>query len=60
MSLKQQLFSSNININNSNANGNMNLNFGKLNNNLDIFDQTRNKFSMKFFEKLNLNNNKLL
>ena len=41
-----------------NNNNNSNLNFGISNNNLDIFDQTRNKYSMKFFEKLNLNNNK--
>ena len=57
MNLKQQLFLNNIN-NSSNLGNNMNLNFGKLNNNFDIYDQTRNKFSMKFFEKLNLNNNK--
>ena len=57
MSLKQHLFLNNIN-NSSNLCNNMNLNFGKLNNNFDIYDQTRNKFSMKFFEKLNLNNNK--
>ena len=39
-------------------NSNMNLNSGAPNNNnLDIFDQTRNKYSMKFFEKFNLNNN---
>ena len=39
-------------------NNNMNLNYAvPNNNNLDIFDQTRNKYSMKFFEKFNLNNN---
>ena len=39
-------------------NNNMNLNYVvPNNNNLDIFDQTRNKYSMKFFEKFNLNNN---
>ena len=42
--------------NNNNNKNNINLNFGIANNNLDIFDQTRNKYSMKFFEKLNLNN----
>ena len=40
-------------------NNNINLNYVvPNNNNLDIFDQTRNKYSMKFFEKFNLNNNK--
>ena len=39
-------------------NNNINLNYAvPNNNNLDIFDQTRNKYSMKFFEKFNLNNN---
>ena len=40
----------------------MNLNLVKLNNNnnnnIGIYDQTMNKYSMKFFEKLNMNNNK--
>ena len=57
MNLKQHL-----NYNKSSSTNNMNLNYVKLNNNnnnFDIYDQTRNKFSMKFFEKLNMNNNKI-
>ena len=56
MNLKQHL-----NYNKSSSTNNMNLNYIKLNNNnnnFDIYDQTRNKFSMKFFEKLNMNNHK--
>ena len=57
MNLKQHL-----NYNKSSSTNNMNLNYIKLNNNnnnFDIYDQTRNKFSMKFFEKLNMNNHKI-
>ena len=60
MNLNNNNYSISINLKNqlnNNNNNNLNLNFGKLNNNFDIFDQTRNKFSIKFFEKLNLNNN---
>ena len=57
MNLKQQL-----NHNKSSSTNNANLNFVKLNNNngnnYDVYDQSRTKFSMKFFEKLNMNNNK--
>ena len=52
-------FNYNNNINNGYNTHNMNLNFGKYNNNFDMYDQTRNKFSMKFFEKLNYNNSNI-
>ena len=41
---------------NNYSNKNKIVNFGKINS--DDFDQTRNKFSLKFFEKLGITSNK--
>ena len=44
-------------LNNYSNKNNMNINYGKMGG-FEDFDQTRNKFSLRFFEKLNYNTNK--
>ena len=44
-------------LNNYSNKNNMNINNGKMGG-FEDFDQTRNKFSLRFFEKLNYNTNK--
>ena len=44
-------------LNNYSNKNNMNINYGKMGG-FEDFDQTRNKFSLRFFEKLNHNTNK--